>query len=252
MIHYYRRSRRMLVPSPAVGVFLLFVAVCEVTARKDGAPSSACDSMTPSHGSSGRTDQPPFSLSVSTSTYTPGSILSVTLRREGAGTFKGFLVQIRTADPTKDQSTRYGQFSAGSNSRTQCSGGAITHVINDDKTEVTFTWTAPATDQGDLQFRTTYVQQFSSYWIGVKSAIIKPYTPSTSSTQTASTLSTSSPASTELITSTADTDSSGNTDKTSATTSTKSSVIGDGDNGTCDVKPIISLIVLAFAIFLRL
>ncbi|XP_041378673.1 putative ferric-chelate reductase 1, partial [Gigantopelta aegis] len=144
---------RMLRPSKTVVVILhLLVVVYDVESRSSGAPSSACGSMTPSHGSQGRTDQPPFSLSVSSSTYTPGSTMTVTLRREGSGTFKGFLVQVRTADPTKDQSTRYGQFSAGFNSRTECSGDAITHVNSNGKTEVTFTWTAPPTDQGDLQF----------------------------------------------------------------------------------------------------
>ncbi|KAH3700903.1 hypothetical protein DPMN_075884, partial [Dreissena polymorpha] len=91
--------------------------------------------------------------------------------------FRGFLIEARlqdasTADP-------YGTFSViDSNTQTQCGTSnlqGLTHVTNSNKTSIDFSWTAPSTSVGDINFRLTVVESYnvSRYWLRIFSDVVE-------------------------------------------------------------------------------
>eukprot|EP00095_Tigriopus_kingsejongensis_P001362 maker-scaffold523_size146679-snap-gene-0.15 protein:Tk01362 transcript:maker-scaffold523_size146679-snap-gene-0.15-mRNA-1 annotation:"ferric-chelate reductase 1 homolog" len=138
----------------------------------NGAPSSACTSMTPNHGGSSRASADnPYELLLSASSTESDESIQVTLQgKEKGGVFRGFL--IRALD---DQEQAVGQFSNfGPNSQGLICGSnginnAVTHNSKVDKANITFDWTAPKVASGEankrVKFAYSMVQTFSSYWV---------------------------------------------------------------------------------------
>ncbi|CAH1790848.1 unnamed protein product [Owenia fusiformis] len=145
----------------------------EVTGYTSGAPASQCTMMTPGHYPSTSNDisGTPYTITPSSSTYTPGASMTITLA--GSQTYKGFFIQARA--PGSD--TPLGTFSNPSTSTKlqTCPGGtnnAVTHSDGTTKSTSTMTWAAPGDLTGDVQFITTFVTQYNSIWVKVPSAIL--------------------------------------------------------------------------------
>ncbi|CAL1530743.1 unnamed protein product [Lymnaea stagnalis] len=147
--------------------------VCPMDCYSDGAPETACASMTPGHGSSTATGQAPYQLSLNKNTYNPGDVIEVTLSGNNNETFAGFLIAARRVTGETDNA---GTFSPIPNTHTACpgvSGNAVTHSSAAPKSSVTFKWTAPSFTQGDLVFKYTVVKSFSEFFVALNSSVLK-------------------------------------------------------------------------------
>ncbi|XP_059150218.1 uncharacterized protein LOC131937051 [Physella acuta] len=86
-------------------------------------------------------------------------------------TFKGFMIQARSADLNQDQSPK-GNFTVVNNTQTACSGKALVHTNRNLKFNLTFNWTAPTEPVGPIVFRATFVREYSVYWTDVVSEVL--------------------------------------------------------------------------------
>ncbi|KAG2461534.1 FRRS1 reductase, partial [Polypterus senegalus] len=73
-----------------VFLFIFEKLVVTILGYSNGAPSSVCSSMLPSHGANPQSSSPPYSLKVDKSTYSPGDQITVTL---SGNTYTGFLLE---------------------------------------------------------------------------------------------------------------------------------------------------------------
>ncbi|XP_075473228.1 putative ferric-chelate reductase 1 isoform X2 [Ascaphus truei] len=131
-----------------------------------GKVSDSCDAMLPMHGKSvPQTLAAPYNVIVSNNTFSPGDVITVTLRSSSGNGFKGFLLEARSAGG--DRIT--GAFTITDSKMTQglpCSTGAnsaVSHVNNNLKTSITAKWVAPP-GAGPVRFRATVLQDYSTFW----------------------------------------------------------------------------------------
>jgi hypothetical protein len=160
---------------------VMAMCVAIATSFPTGAPESACPSLVPdSHGPSTATGPSPYTLTVSSATYSPNQVLTVTL---GGAAFKGFIIVGRVAGSTDP----VGSFQVqNADSRTACTAtpgsNGITHTNNTVKTTSSFQWQAPSSSVGAVTFYSTVVRggapattpDKSDYFLGVNSASISP------------------------------------------------------------------------------
>ncbi|XP_051989225.1 putative defense protein 3 [Xyrauchen texanus] len=156
--------------------FVLVVLVCGinphiVTAYPNGIVTSACTSMTPQHGAYNTSRlQAPYTVTSNVSTYTNGQKITVTLQANGTG-FKGFLLQ------TSYGTGPVGTFTVmGNNTQLLNCGGmgsAVSHTSKDVKTTIVVQWKAPDSGNKDINFRATFVQNVSLFWVGVQSETVR-------------------------------------------------------------------------------
>ncbi|XP_059150209.1 putative ferric-chelate reductase 1 [Physella acuta] len=127
--------------------------------------STICATLEPGHGSGKQNTNPPFMISFgSTTTYSPGNPVTITLRSCMKYTFKGFFMQARYAAVGSDQSQYLGSFIAD-NTVTHCNGHAISHNEDSDKVFKTVTWNPPNTNTtGHVNFMVTFVMEEHEYW----------------------------------------------------------------------------------------
>ncbi|XP_072276084.1 putative ferric-chelate reductase 1 isoform X2 [Pyxicephalus adspersus] len=152
---------------------LLYVAGClnAVFGYPNGMISDSCDNMLPKHGSSvPQSSAAPYVITASKTSFMPGDNITVTIKTSGSsGKFKGFLLEARLVGGngiagtfTKiDASSQVLNCNAGSNT-------AVSHNTNSLKESVTAEWTAPQ-GAGPIRFTATILQDYSTYWTGVKS-----------------------------------------------------------------------------------
>ncbi|KAF3851143.1 hypothetical protein F7725_012915 [Dissostichus mawsoni] len=136
--------------------------LCLATGYPNGAPTGACEDMTPRH--TGVLPQPspaPYTLLVNTGTFQPGKAITVTI---SGPEYRGVLLEART-----DGSTN----ALGS---WQCTGnpqGAITHANTNLKGESTaYSW-IPPDSTSPVYFMATVAQQRAVFWVNVRSAALK-------------------------------------------------------------------------------
>ncbi|KAL4224717.1 DOMON domain-containing protein frrs1L [Mactra antiquata] len=172
-------------------ILLLFVTlIVVVSGYQTGPPSTQCGNMKPEHGvgatSNGNTR---FEIICSKYTYSPNEVINVTLRGKSSDdTFRGFLIQPRkAADVSGTVYKTVGSITSNpSNTRDPCVDStktALCHKDNNDKTSVTFSWTAPSDDQGNIQFVATVVHIRRTFYMGLTSTTLtfeSPTNPSTS------------------------------------------------------------------------
>ncbi|XP_078571604.1 putative defense protein 3 isoform X2 [Branchiostoma floridae x Branchiostoma japonicum] len=162
----------------ASGLLLALVVVASLLSGGEaygtGAPLSACTSQQPGHyGFTAQTSASPYSLTVSSSEYTPGQTLTVQIT---GGDFQGFLIQARKVGTT----TAVGFFSSlPSGTKSNDCDNAVasgdntaTHSSTAAKRDLTLTWSAPENQagQGTIEFVATVAQQKATYWMGITSA----------------------------------------------------------------------------------
>ncbi|XP_057375535.1 putative ferric-chelate reductase 1 homolog [Daphnia carinata] len=163
----------------------------EVTGSSSGAPATACDSMTPGHGCSPMTVPCPFETLLNQTEISSSDILAVTIQQSvsSAQSFKGFLIM---AFDTKTDGV-VGTFKIASLDETSktldCSGeyeNAATHRTSSQKQSVTLEWIPPESFDGEVFFKTTFVESFCEYWVQELSKQTVKITRSEMTTPTAS------------------------------------------------------------------
>ncbi|XP_022106855.1 uncharacterized protein LOC110987971 [Acanthaster planci] len=148
-----------------VAVFVFYQGIITpCLARPDGAPSEACSTLLPRHGSATPRQPPnPYRIQLGAIRYVAGGTVRVTLTGPNDG-MKGFILQARRVG----QSTPVGTWeNLPPNTRTMAclrSGDTVTHSTNQPDTAASFTWRAPTTNVGTLEFVATVVQSFSTFW----------------------------------------------------------------------------------------
>ncbi|XP_036434454.1 putative ferric-chelate reductase 1 [Colossoma macropomum] len=175
---------------------MLLVCVRMVQGYDTGLVSGSCGDMTPSHrGNSAQNSQAPYSISTDTSSYIDGQEITVTLAAQ-SGSFKGFLLEAREVGG----SNPVGSFTLVS-SNTQllpCSSqanAAVSHTSASSKSQIQSKWKAPSSGNSkNIEFRATVVRDFSTFWVGVKSAAVTYSGPKVPVDSASSGSSTQSPA----------------------------------------------------------
>lgn len=104
-----------------------------------GATCAACHTTTPS------TESVNITTDIPSGGYDLSTAYSITVTVNSSSPDHGFQL---TAEKTSDNA-KVGSFTAGTGSRV--SGQRVTHA-NDSQNSWTFTWTSPASDQGDIKF----------------------------------------------------------------------------------------------------
>lgn len=141
-----------------------------------GAPEEACASLVPAHSADGgpRSTPAPFAVTPLRAGVAPGAAVAVRIESIRTGTtFKGFLLQAVDADG--DDSTPLGHFvdhpeEAQPLSCRSDAEDSATHSSADEKSTLTLTWVAPADFEGRVRFRSSFVQDYATYWVRVGAA----------------------------------------------------------------------------------
>ncbi|KAK0059258.1 ferric-chelate reductase 1 [Biomphalaria pfeifferi] len=158
-------------------IFLLLLGLIfstNVDGHADGQHvDGACLNLVPGHGSNSLSTPPPYKITLNATSYTPGTPVSITLLACN-GAFKGYMIQARLADISKNQSELYGTFTANE-SHPACIGGngsALVHSNGSPKTTVNIQWTPPQLSVGHIIFRVTYVLEVSTFWANIRSDVL--------------------------------------------------------------------------------
>ncbi|XP_052802462.1 putative defense protein 3 [Mya arenaria] len=167
----FQMENMMMMMKIAVLCVIILAMPDIVTGYPSGAPSGACESMTPNHGAPASVPPVPYTLTVSSTTYNCGDVITVTLANATSGdTFKGFLCQAR---PDVNRSSTVGKLAASGAlaATTNCGDGAITHSESSDKISAVFTWTASG-DNPTVNIVCTVVKAKTTFWVkGVRQPI---------------------------------------------------------------------------------
>lgn len=164
-----------------LSVFLTLALICGCSCYPSGAPESACTTMTPSHGVPPQNTSSPYVIQFSSSNFSIDSNFTVTISsKDGNTSFKGFLVEVFTDQPTPNQ-LKEGEFKVPENAHPTCNGGA-THSDAKEKHMIGLQWQPTTSFTGKVKFRATIVQAYTVIWKNVESEYLSvDYTaPSTS------------------------------------------------------------------------
>ncbi|XP_070553455.1 putative defense protein 3 [Ptychodera flava] len=149
-------------------VLAVVVSMPSVLARQSGAPTSACTSMRPGHRFNGtliepqEPDQSPYSIVLSSSEYSPGETITVTIQ---GGDYRGVLLQVRKVG----EDTPTGTWSNPPNDTKllTCtnSNDAVTHANTNLKGEDSvYTWTS-SENVGAVQIVATIAESYNVFWV---------------------------------------------------------------------------------------
>lgn len=131
-----------------IGIFFTLIE-----ASPGGAPTAACETLTPRHGADPQTSAAPYIINVSANKIEKGGSLEVNIFSDPSGiVFKGFILQARS-DP--HAYNLIGQFSTNDQARTiKCMNDddTVTHTSNQDKPALSFTWTSSEDFEGTIYF----------------------------------------------------------------------------------------------------
>ncbi|CAN8004390.1 unnamed protein product [Ixodes hexagonus] len=155
-----------MILAPLLGLVLLALSV---DGHGSGAPVSQCDSMLPGHsGTAPQEGDAPYNISRELQQDN-----TIKVRLTGASPFKGFFIQAREADD--HEVLVPGQFTVSDDTVIQTvncedkQSSAITHQDKSEKTEIVVTWTPPSGWNGEVVFRATVVQGYTTFWDGIYS-----------------------------------------------------------------------------------
>lgn len=145
----------------------------------EGAPTSICESLLPSHhGIRANASPSPFSLVPSTTAVQPSQSLLLQIRATPAELqFGGFMVHAIVPGRADQVIGRF-VFSAPSDSIKLIQCGAqdstATHTSPQPKASgMTLQWQAPSDFTGDVVFKGTVAQDFGTFWVGIESAPVR-------------------------------------------------------------------------------
>ena len=148
-------------------LFLFAVLLSVTECFPGGAPPTACVNVAPNpaaaggHNADPQTSTVPYALTglPPNGNYTPGMSYTLTLAGSANEMFRGYLVVATNG------SQRVGSFTPDANGQVACDDNlGVTHINRNDKTTVSFTWTAPAAGTGEVEFRFSVVMVQQTYW----------------------------------------------------------------------------------------
>ncbi|KAL4224526.1 Cysteine-rich secretory protein 3 [Mactra antiquata] len=128
--------------------------------------------MYPGHSAATQNSSPPYKYSLSSTKYGCESNITITLYTNDVKGFKGFLCQTRR---DLNEYRTYGTLTSNNTVYTinKCNQtGSISHSNPTIKSSVTFIWTPPVIDVGELSIICTVVKEFSIFWMNVVSPAI--------------------------------------------------------------------------------
>ncbi|XP_035271779.1 putative ferric-chelate reductase 1 [Anguilla anguilla] len=135
-----------------------------VTSYADGMVQSACESMTPKHGSNRPQNTiAPYKIDTNISSSNLDEIMVIL--RANSEAFLGFLLEAEDSQWHRP----VGTFTLIDSAQTQllsCGGrkdSAVSHTNNHPKNEIRVKWKRPK--DGNYTFRATFVQQYSKFWV---------------------------------------------------------------------------------------
>ncbi|XP_052684226.1 putative ferric-chelate reductase 1 isoform X3 [Crassostrea angulata] len=192
-------------------VLFLTLLIGQISGYGSGAPSFTCSTKMPSHGAPAQTSPATdYQITTSSSTYTPGGSITVTITALNGKVFVGYLMVAKDEGTGAD----LGSFSIISGGKVMCGttrNQGVTHTNKASKTTESFTWTAPSNANGNIKFEATIVQSYSKYWLNVHSDVVtlasaavttKPTTtfPDTTKAATTTSVATDKPPATGAVT----------------------------------------------------
>ncbi|ESO92331.1 hypothetical protein LOTGIDRAFT_162635 [Lottia gigantea] len=159
-------------------ILVISVNIPDILSYPSGNVGQSCTDMNPLHGATPQTPPSPYEIKLSTTSYTAGSTVQVTIVSNCGNEFRGFMIQARRADTAAaDRTTPIGSFTAVTDTKPLCGSGSnrgLVHSRSVARSSLTLTWTAPATIQGHIVFKVTTVEKPNSrYWQAVTSEAVK-------------------------------------------------------------------------------
>ncbi|CAF0863696.1 unnamed protein product, partial [Didymodactylos carnosus] len=129
-------------------IFLIFQSnLPNVETLPGGAPSSACDSMTPEHGVPSTTCTNSYIIEPEHSSYDPSDSILVTVRgKSSSDRFQGILMMAR--DLENNVIGTWDVTNTAVKTVTCGKGGGITHTSSDDKVSISAIWHSPNSSAG--------------------------------------------------------------------------------------------------------
>ncbi|XP_043952078.1 putative ferric-chelate reductase 1 isoform X2 [Gambusia affinis] len=157
-------------------VLLLVLTWAAPAARcyPSGFVSESCADMTPNHSAAPQTAATPFTVSAERSDPAPGGQVTVSLQGPSSGPFTGFLLEAREPGGLP----AVGSFLLGSDPARlltcfQKPNSAVSHSSASPKTNIQVTWQPdPDRTVGAVQFHASFVQNYRTFWVGVKSPVL--------------------------------------------------------------------------------
>ncbi|XP_029935334.1 putative ferric-chelate reductase 1 [Myripristis murdjan] len=153
-------------------VLLLLCAAPAARCYSSGQVTGSCADLRPHHsGISPQTNPAPFTVTADRSRYRDGEEVTVRLQAPSSTPFTGFLLQAREVGGASP----LGSFSlAGGGAQlltcNQRSNSAVSHTSESAKTSIQVTWRATASEDAKLiQFHASFVQNFRTFWVDVRS-----------------------------------------------------------------------------------
>ncbi|XP_076645315.1 putative ferric-chelate reductase 1 homolog isoform X2 [Halictus rubicundus] len=151
------------------GTLLILLSISvTVLALPNGAPQSACKDLLPHHAGSSSQDSYPAPYQVLPAAG-QGRVRLILGSPQGLS-YEGFMILAR------DSATGelVGEFAnLPESARTiECTDGvknAVTHTNTSKKHNLEFDWEAPADYEGTIVFKSTFAQDYSTYWVDVES-----------------------------------------------------------------------------------
>ncbi|XP_027015206.1 putative defense protein Hdd11 [Tachysurus fulvidraco] len=151
---------------PVLFVTVWLLVLSAVTGYPTGAPVARCVDMTPGHGVPSQTSPSPYTIVISSTTFTPTQSIRVTIQ---GPMYLGLLLQARSNNTdavgtwgTPPPDTKY--LACSNNSQ-----GAITHSNRNSKNnETTYTWIPPDSIESAF-IRATVVANRTTFWVNLSS-----------------------------------------------------------------------------------
>ncbi|CAH2311748.1 Hypothetical predicted protein [Pelobates cultripes] len=155
------------------GLLFFGLLFAHVTCYSSGLVTVACDTMLPRHGNNSvQTTVPPYTVSASNYSFSPGDNITVTLKANSDIVFKGFFLQARTV--SGNNTVGYFTVTNSTIQTLDCGGtvkSAVSHTSSINKSSISVLWTAPFTAE-NVHFRATFVQSRSVFWAEVESPVL--------------------------------------------------------------------------------
>ncbi|XP_044006147.1 putative ferric-chelate reductase 1 homolog isoform X2 [Aphidius gifuensis] len=154
--------------SKIIFVIIFVISSCKITfGFKTGAPSGSCDNLTPHHeGTTAELSASPYQILLS-----PGQTRIIVLLGSRQGfAYKGFIMNARdiATGQLVGEFTVVPKLAKSIECITDIKNG-VTHTDTTDKRNLEFEWVPPVNFEGTIVFNATFVQDWSTYWVGVES-----------------------------------------------------------------------------------
>ncbi|XP_063768568.1 putative ferric-chelate reductase 1 isoform X2 [Eleginops maclovinus] len=149
-----------------------------VSGFSNGKVSVACGDMVPQHEHDPSPAPPPFSITVDTSSFSPGDNITVTLQVASSTPtyFMGFLIEAREAGKLNSQAVGSFVLTDPQESQLlQCGhtqGSGVSHRRGKRKTHIQAVWEPPNNPPQRVQFLVTVVHEFEVYWVRIKGPVV--------------------------------------------------------------------------------